>query len=83
MTTNGQHPPDDRAVVERMVAVAGSGVDFGEWLGINLARAAARVGGTGQLLAGRPGSWESGHVRALLAGMVGEHDEELAQYRES
>ena len=82
MMTNGQRPVDDRAVVEWMVAVATSGADFAGWLAATLARTAALVGGTEQLLAGRPGSWEAGLVRQLLAGTVGEDDEHLAQYRE-
>jgi hypothetical protein len=80
--TNGQQPVDDRAVVEQMVAAAASGMDFAGWLAGALARAAARLGSTEALLAGRPGSWEAGLVRQILAGTVGEDDEYLAQYRE-
>jgi hypothetical protein len=78
--TNGQQPVDDRAIVEQMVAAAASGMDFAGWLAGALARAAARLGSSEALLAGRPGSWESGHVRALLEGTVGPDDEHLTAY---
>jgi hypothetical protein len=78
--TNGQQPVDDRAVVDLMVAAAASGEDFAEWVAVALARTAARIGGTEALLAARPGSWEAGHVRALLEGTIGPDDEHLAAY---
>jgi hypothetical protein len=80
--TAGQQPVDDRAVVEQMVAAAASGTDFAEWLAVALARTAARLGSTEALLAARPGSWEAGHVRALLEGTVGPDDEHLSAYGE-
>lgn len=54
-----------------------AGHDIGEWLAAALAQAAARLGSTEALLANRAGSWEASHVRALLAGTVGENDEHL------
>jgi hypothetical protein len=44
MSANGQRPADDQAVVDRMVTVAGSGVDFAEWLAIALVRDGLAIG---------------------------------------
>jgi hypothetical protein len=46
-----------------------------------LAGAAANVGGTEQILAGRPGSWEAERVRQTLQSTVGVDDEHLLQHR--
>ena len=67
-------------VVDLIVAEAEAGHDVAEWLAIALARAAARLGSIDAVLAGRSGSWEASHVRALLAGTVGEEGEHLAEY---
>lgn len=40
-------------------------IDFSDWLSAVLAEVAENVGGTDQLVAGRPGSWEAEHVRGL------------------
>ena len=45
-----------------------------------LAQAAAHLGSSQALLANRPGSWEAAHLRALLAGTVGEADDALAVF---
>lgn len=50
---------------------------FAEWLAHVLAQVAGQLGGVGPLLAGRPGSWEAGHVRALVFGTVGADEEDL------
>lgn len=73
---------DDAPLVGAIVAAASDGRDFAGWLAGILASAAARMGGTAELLASRPGSWEASHVRDLLAGTVGAGDEYLSQYGE-
>ncbi|WP_249012250.1 hypothetical protein [Conexibacter sp. DBS9H8] len=55
--------------------------DFGGWLADVLARAAADLGSTDALTAGRPGSWEADLVQRLVKGTVGRDDEYLADYR--
>ena len=55
--------------------------DFGGWLAGVLARAAAELGSTAALVAGRPGSWEAGLVQQLVRGTVGWEDEYLSDYR--
>lgn len=55
--------------------------DFGGWLGAVLATVAADLGSTHVLTAGRPGSWEAEHVRALVNGTVGWDDEYLEHYK--
>jgi hypothetical protein len=56
-----------------------SGEDIGETLARALARLAAQLGGSFEVLK-RPGGWEAGHVAALLAGTVGVDDEHLAAF---
>lgn len=72
--------PDTAQAVDLIVAAVGREHDFAGWLAVVLARAAARLGSSEAMLAGRPGSWEASHVRALLAGTVGEGDEYLGIY---
>ena len=55
--------------------------DFGGWLGEVLATAAAELGSTAALTAGRPGSWEADLVQRLVRGTVGWEDEYLRDYR--
>jgi hypothetical protein len=54
--------------------------DFAGWLAAALATAAARLGSSHALIAGRPGSWEAGLIRQLLGGTVGWDDEYLPGY---
>jgi hypothetical protein len=54
--------------------------DFGGWLAQILATAAAELGSTAALTAGRPGSWEADLVQQLVRGTVGWDDDNLAQY---
>ncbi len=70
-------PAHTRQAVDAMTVAVDSEHDFSGWLADVLARVAAEVGGSGVILAGRPGSWESALVRQLLAGTVGEDDEYL------
>jgi hypothetical protein len=55
--------------------------DFGGWLAGVLATAAAELGSTAALIAGRPGSWEADLVRQLVGGTAGWEDEYLSDHR--
>ena len=52
--------------------------DFGGWLAGVLAAAAAELGSSYTLTAGRPASWEADLVQQLVKGTVGWGDEFLA-----
>ena len=54
--------------------------DFSGWLAQTLATAAAELGSTAALTAGRPGSWEADLVQQLVRGTVGWDDDYLADY---
>ena len=54
--------------------------DFSGWLAQVLATAAADLGSSGALTAGRPGSWEADLVQQLVRGTVGWDDDYLADY---
>ncbi len=54
--------------------------DFSGWLAHILATAAAELGSTAALTAGRPGSWEANLVQQLVRGTVGWDDDYLADY---
>jgi hypothetical protein len=64
-----------------IIEAAGGEHDFGGWLGEVLATAAAELGSTAALTAGRPGSWEADLVQRLVRGTVGWEDEYLRDYR--
>ena len=55
--------------------------DFGGWLAHVLAAAAAELGSTDAVTAGRPGSWEADLVQRLVKGTVGWDDEYLADHK--
>ena len=78
-------PRPDRSYSERAVDAVLEAVedehDFGGWLAGVLAAAAAELGATSTLTAGRPGSWEADLVHRLVGGTVGYDDEHLADYR--
>jgi hypothetical protein len=57
--------------------------DFGGWLASVLAAAAAELGSSNALTAGRPGSWEADHIRGLVKGTVGWDDDYLSDYKRS
>ena len=59
----------------------GSPYDFSDFLAHALAATAANVGGPDQLVAGRPGSWESGYVDGLVRGTIGDQPEDWTWYR--
>ena len=64
--------PDPRAALP---------IDWAEFVTLALAGAAANVGSTEQILAGRPGSWEAERVRQTLQSTVGVDDEDLLRHR--
>jgi hypothetical protein len=51
--------------------------DFAGWLAGVLAAAAGQLGGSDELIIGRPGSWEASFVDQLVKGTVGYGDEYL------
>jgi hypothetical protein len=51
--------------------------DFAGWLAGVLAAAAGQLGGSDELIIGRPGSWEASLVDQLVKGTVGHGDEYL------
>jgi hypothetical protein len=69
----------DRATIAILDAVRAEH-DFGGWLASVLATAAAELGSSTALIAGRPGSWEAGLVEQLVRGTVGWDDDYLANY---
>lgn len=66
-----------------ILAAARNEHDFGGWLADVLCTAAAQLGSTDALTAGRPGSWETGLVQQLAKGTVGYDDDYLADYRKA
>jgi hypothetical protein len=68
------------AAVSAVTTAVGKEHDFAGWLGAVLCAAAARLGSSDALIAGRPGSWEAGLVRHLVCGTAGWDDEHLAGY---
>lgn len=46
-----------------------------------MAGAAANIGSIESVLAGRPGSWRAGAVRALLSATVGDDEQQLLTHR--
>jgi hypothetical protein len=71
-----------RLAIAVMVAAVGEERDFGGWLAHVLASAAAELGSSAALSAGRPGSWEAALIQQLVRGTVGHRDEHLAAYRD-
>jgi hypothetical protein len=56
--------------------------DFGSWLAGVLCQAAAHLGSSDHLVLGRSGSWEAGHILALVRNTAGYRDEHLPAYRD-
>ena len=77
--TTSQQSYTDRATTAILHAVRDE-QDFGGWLAQILATAAAELGSTAALTAGRPGSWEASLVHQLARGTVGWDDDYLADY---
>lgn len=77
--TTPQPSYTDRAVTAVLDAVRDEH-DFGGWVAHVLATAAAELGSTAALTAGRPGSWEADLIRQLVCGTVGWDDDYLADY---
>jgi len=76
-------PGMDRQLLAALRTAHASGEDLGGFLARGLARLAAELGSSAEVLARRPGSWEAGHVAGLLAGTVGTDDEDLGRYRDT
>jgi hypothetical protein len=57
-----------------------AGEDIGETIARALARLAAELGGSFEVLKNRPGSWEAGLVAELLSGTIGPDDENLPMH---
>ena len=70
-------PAYTRAAADTLTAAARAEHDFPGWLAVTLATAAARLGSSYALVAGRPGSWEADLVLRLVQGTVGWDDEYL------
>ena len=66
---------------QAVLEAARSEHDFGGWLAHVLAAAAAELGSTDALTAGRPGSWEADLVQRLVKATVGWDDEYLADHK--
>ena len=79
MTTTPEQTYTNRAAAAILDAVREEH-DFGGWLAQVLATAAAELGSTAALTAGRPGSWEADLVQQLVRGTVGWDDDYLAHY---
>ena len=65
-----------------VLEAARSEQDFGDWLAHVLAAAAAELGSTDALTAGRPGSREADLVQRLVKGTVGWDDQYLSERKE-
>jgi hypothetical protein len=74
--------PREQSYTERAAAAvleaAHEEHDFGGWLASVLVSAAADLGSSRALTAGRPGSWEADLVIQLMCGTAGWNDEYLA-----
>ena len=81
MTTPDPHPPYTSAAIDAITEAIEHQTDFGGWLSLVLAYAAARKGSLDALTDGRPGAWEAVHVDRLARGLVFD-DEGLRWYAE-
>ena len=79
MTRPQQDNYTERATAS-IVAAVREEHDFSGWLAEVLATAAAQLGSTAALTAGRPGSWEADLIQQLVRGTVGWDDDYLANY---
>ncbi len=77
--TTPEHSYTDRATTAILDAVREEH-DFSGWLAQALATAAAELGSSTALIAGRPGGWEANLVEQLVRGTVGWDDDYLADY---
>jgi hypothetical protein len=67
--------------VRVLTEAARSTGDFAEFVTLAVAGAAANIGSTDALLAGRPGSWEAHYVREMLTAAVGYDEQYLMEHR--
>jgi hypothetical protein len=73
-------PDHTVAAVAALLDGHGAESDFAGWLADVLACAAASLGSSAALIAGRPGGWEAVLVDQLVKGAVGHGDEDLTFY---
>lgn len=71
--------PTQRDAVFALLDAHRQGYDVAEWIADVCAYAAAQLGSTAELLSNRPHSWEAGDLRHLIAGTVGDSDEQLVE----
>lgn len=76
----GRSRVSERDLAWILVGAHTHGYDVAEFIGHAAAYAANYLGGTDELLANRPGSWEASHLRELLVGTVAPDDEMLHTY---
>lgn len=81
MTGYEAHPPYTSAAIDAITEAVEHERDFGGWLSLVLAYAAARKGSVDALTAGRPGAWEAACIDRLARGLVVD-DDGLAWYAE-
>ena len=74
---------DSIAVLTRAATMSGSDgtPDFADFLAHVLAATAANVGGPDQLVAGRPGSWESSYIDGLVRRTMGDRLDDWTWFR--
>jgi hypothetical protein len=75
-------PTHTASALAAILEAARDAHDFAGWLAHVLAAAAAELGSSAALTAGRPGSWESELVHQLVTGTVGPSDEYLADFQD-
>jgi hypothetical protein len=73
-------PGHDYQLLGALRTARAAGEDVGETVARALARLAAELGGTAEVIANRPGSWEASAVAQLLHGTVGPDDENLPRF---
>ncbi len=71
----------DRQLLAALRTSHQSGEDIGKTIARALARLAAELGGSFEVLKNRPDSWEAERVADLLRGTAGPDDEHLALFR--
>jgi hypothetical protein len=67
--------PHTARAVAAITQAARAEHDFAGWLAQVLAAAAGQLGGSDELVIGRPGSWEASLLGQLVKGTVGHDDE--------
>jgi aminoglycoside phosphotransferase (APT) family kinase protein len=79
--TSPERPYYTDEAVDAVLAAAHGEHDLADWIARVLCTAAAELGSSFALVAGRPGSWEADAVLQLVHGTAGPCDEYLAGHR--